>query len=66
MTANNTLSERTDGSPVGPKIATIMPWRFAMTICAAALVLGVAGYVVKGSMAGTAGFAVGLFAGIDS
>lgn len=50
-------------------IPTVMPWRHAGTICGAALVLGVAGFVMQGSagsMAATAGFAVGLFATLSA
>jgi len=49
-------------------IPTVLPWRYALTICGAALGLGIAGYAVTasaGSMAATAGFAVGLFAALS-
>jgi hypothetical protein len=45
-----------------------LPWRYALTICAAALGLGIAGYAATssaGSMAATAGFSVGLFAALS-
>ncbi len=56
-----------------PKVAvpTVLPWRYALTICAAALALGIAGYAATGSVgsvgsiAATAGFAVGLFAALS-
>ena len=68
MTAKEPLTDETDTSPAAPAIPKVMPWRYALTICAAALVLGIAGYVVMGSvgsMAATAGFAVGLFAALS-
>jgi len=58
-------------SPVvnpSPTIPAVMPWRYAITICAAALVLGSAGYAIigsAGSMAAMSGFAVGLFAALS-
>lgn len=51
-----------------PAVPTVLPWRYALTICAAALGLGIAGYVATGSagsMAATAGFSVGLFAALS-
>lgn len=68
MTANETLTDKTGTSPPAPTIPTVMPWRHTLTICAAALVLGIAGYALTGSagsMAATAGFAVGLFAALS-
>lgn len=53
---------------LSPPVPTVLPWRCALTICAAALGLGVAGYDVTGSagsMAATAGFSVGLFAALS-
>ncbi len=60
MTANDT--------PPNVVIPTVLPWRYALTICGAALALGIAGFAVTGSagsMAATAGFAVGLFAALS-
>ncbi|MDO9526872.1 MAG: hypothetical protein Q7J57_15260 [Gemmobacter sp.] len=48
-----------------PAVPSVLPWRYALAICAAALGLGIAGYAATGgagSMAATAGFSVGLFA----
>lgn len=56
------------GKPAGPAIPSVVPWRHALTICAAALGLGLGGYVLSGSagsMAALAGFAVGLFAALS-
>ena len=68
MTGNAPFSDPTPGTP-GTAIPTVMPWRYALLICAAALVLGIAGYALTGSagsMAATAGFAVGLFAALSA
>lgn len=51
-----------------PAVPTVLPWRYALTICAAALGLGIAGHAATGSagsMAATAGFSVGLFAALS-
>jgi hypothetical protein len=61
VTAKDTPSARAAQSPA------VLPWRYAPTICAAALALGIAGFAATGSagsMAATAGFAVGLFAAL--
>lgn len=60
-----TVSDGMGARPTGPAVPTVMPWRYALTICGAALILGIAGHVVlgsPGSMVAMAGFAVGLFA----
>jgi len=68
VTANETRTDGADASPAVAAIPTVLPWRYALTICAAALVLGVVGYALTGSagsMAATAGFAVSLFAALS-
>ncbi|MFU8865362.1 MAG: hypothetical protein ACNA7O_15735 [Rhodobacterales bacterium] len=65
MSGSETQIKAADASPAAP---TVMPWRYALSICAAALVLGIAGFALTGSagsMAATAGFAVGLFAALS-
>lgn len=58
----------TTDTQAGPTPPAVLPWRYALTICAAALGLGIAGYAASGSagsMAATAGFSVGLFAALS-
>lgn len=49
-------------------IPTVLPWRYALTICGTALGLGITGFTLigsAGSMSAIAGFAVGLFAALS-
>ena len=66
MTAKDIESKGASPRPAGP---VVLPLRHALTICGAALVLGVSGFaaaVSAGSMAATTGFAVGLFAALSA
>lgn len=54
--------------PSKAAIPAVLPWRYALTMCGAALALGVSGFAMNGSagsMAATAGFAMGLFAALS-
>jgi len=44
VTAQETLCDGTQASPTGPAIPTVLPWHYALTICAAALVRDIAGH----------------------
>lgn len=66
MIAKDIKSKRASPRPPGP---VILPWRHALTICGAGLVLGLSGFAAAssaGSMAATTGFAVGLFAALSA
>lgn len=55
-------------SPSNAAIPTVLPRRYALTICGTALGLGITGFALigsAGSMSAIAGFAVGLFAALS-